>query len=49
MEEKDGGEKVRLGMVVSWNLLVSTIGTLANVMDRSLEETRWLCSRLWRE
>ena len=50
VEEKEGGEKVRLGMVVctiqgSFRRLVCSRGLLT--FYRSSEETRWSCWRLW--
>ena len=47
VEEKDGGEKVKLGMVVRSDL-VSYSGMKTN-WDRSFGETQLSCSRRWRE
>lgn len=48
VEEKDGGEKVRLGMVVRSH---STGGLMkeANMGSRSFEATQSLCSKHWKE
>lgn len=49
VEEKDGGEKVRLGMVVRspgiW--LVSHRHEVTDTIDRLFEETPLSCSRHW--
>jgi len=50
VEEKDGGEKVRLGMVVSSPLLSNGYEGKADINKyRLFEETPLSCWRRWRE
>lgn len=49
VEEKDGGEKVRLGMVVCLRILRSGRTWANRWKCRSFEETQSSCLRRWRE
>lgn len=51
VEEKEGGEKVKIGMAVRIQHPIYGLSrrNVANLFHRLFAETRSLCSRLWRE